>query len=137
MPQECGICCAALVNIRTAGILVPFIAVTYVFLEALIRGEDVKTITRFRYSYGVYGVSFVVFSISFWPILWENPVHHLLMAVKEMGRFPFPGTVLYMADHIPASQLPWHYLPVWIGISTPIFPLLLGIVGALEVTPGT
>ena len=38
-----------------------------------------------------------------------------------MSRYPWSGTVLYLGSYIKATNLPWHYIPVWIIISTPLF----------------
>jgi len=37
-----------------------------------------------------------------------------------MSSFPWTTTVLYLGKYIEAKDLPWHYLPVWIFISTPL-----------------
>jgi hypothetical protein len=44
------------------------------------------------------------------------------------------GYNLYFGEYILASNLPWHYIPVWIFITTPIFYLLLFVYGFLNVS---
>jgi hypothetical protein len=71
-------------------------------------------------------------TILFWPILWQNPWGEFVNAFTKMSRYPFGRTVLYVGKYFPADNLPWHYLPVWIGITTPVIVLtgiLPGIIG--------
>ena len=65
-----------------------------------------------------------------WPYLWAAPGPRLLDVLGRTGHFPWPGLVLYWGQLLPASRLPWHYLPVWIGITTPLPYLALGLLGA-------
>jgi hypothetical protein len=58
--------------------------------------------------------------ILFWPVLWHDPIGGLKAAFTEMSHYPWNGLNLYMGKLIPASANPWHYLPVWIGITTPL-----------------
>ena len=59
--------------------------------------------------------------ILFWPILWTNPVYNFINAFKTMSQHtPYSHTVLYMGEYIKAAKAPWHYIPVWIAISTPL-----------------
>jgi hypothetical protein len=46
-----------------------------------------------------------------------------------MGHYPWPGKILYLGDFVKAKNLPWHYVPVWIALSTPFIYLLLFAVG--------
>ncbi len=48
-----------------------------------------------------------------------------------MSQFPWNRTVLYFGQFLQADDLPWHYLPVWIGITTPlivVLPFLAGLI---------
>jgi hypothetical protein len=44
-----------------------------------------------------------------------------------MSQYPWIGNILYLGNLIQTDQLPWHYIPVWISISTPL--LYLGCFG--------
>lgn len=62
----------------------------------------------------------IAFTILFWPILWHDPLHQLINALAEMNARPYKSINLYMGQMIAGSDLPCHYLPVWIGITTPL-----------------
>jgi len=52
----------------------------------------------------------------------------IFWVIKGMSKDSW-GIVLYMGDYIRGGSLPWHYLPVWMAISTPISYLLFFILG--------
>jgi hypothetical protein len=72
----------------------------------------------------------------FWPVLWANPVGEFARALSQTNKFPWPYTVLYMGQYYHADQLPWHYLPVWLLISTPVLYTVLFAAGALVISVG-
>lgn len=68
--------------------------------------------------------------VLFWPMLWTSPARHLLDAIAEASRYPWDGLVLYRGALIKPGELPWHYIPSWIAMTTPFVYLLLAAVGA-------
>jgi hypothetical protein len=79
--------------------------------------------------FGLYIVSAVLATIVGWPYLWAAPVSRIYEVLSAMGHFPWPGMVLYLGKLVPATELPWHYLLVWIGITTPLPYLGLAFLG--------
>ena len=71
----------------------------------------------------------VVFWILVTPFLWENPLKnmaetfHFFLNVVE-----WDNVHLYMGEMI-TRHVPWHYLPVWMGITIPIPYLIMFIIG--------
>lgn len=115
-----AIFCGFVMDIRIMGILIP-VATVYLFV---IKRE--KKIIPFAIFLGYLLFSIIVF----WPILWTDPVNNFIEAFRQMSNYPVLGsTNLYMGENVPASNLPWHYLPVWIGITTPVLYSALFIVG--------
>jgi hypothetical protein len=47
-----------------------------------------------------------------------------------MSRFRFDRELLYIGTYVRSTQLPWHYIPVWLSITTPPLYLLLFVAGA-------
>jgi len=75
---------------------------------------------------GVTAVTIVIF----WPLLWSNPVREFAGAFGGFAVSTFyKGVVLYRGHVIPATKIPWHYVPWWIAITTPIPYLVLAAVG--------
>lgn len=86
-----------------------------------------------RRELAVYGIAAAFFTVLFWPYLWADPAGRFLEALRHSSRVPWPWTVLYGSAFHQADGLPWHYMPVWIAITTPpvILALFLGGVGRL------
>lgn len=70
--------------------------------------------------FGIYIIGMLGFTLLFWPILWHDPLRQIINALIEMNARPYKSTNLFMGQLISGQNLPWHYLPVWIGITTPI-----------------
>jgi hypothetical protein len=77
----------------------------------------------------LYIVGTCTFVVVMWPYLWSRPLGHFLQAFKNMAHFRWAGGVRYMGAFIWGSALPWHYTFTWIGITTPLFYLVLFVVG--------
>ncbi len=121
--------CAFTIDTRIFGLILPLTSFTFFcieFIYSLIK--KTKHNINFK-SVGIYVVFLIVFVILFWPLLWTGPWRHFKNAIFEMSRFPWLGTLLYQGKLIYATELPWHYLPVWISITTPIPYLLLFLIG--------
>jgi len=113
--------CALLIDIRILGIIVPLFTVIFLIADLLvIKTEKIKC-KKIIGSFLTYTFLLIFFTVLFWPVLWKNPVYHFINAFKQMSRYGHLYTVLYLGDYIEATSLPWHYIPVWIVISTPVF----------------
>ena len=77
----------------------------------------------------LYIVSTCTFVVVMWPYLWSRPLDHFVQAFKNMAHFRWGGELRYMGAFIPATELPWHYTFTWIGITTPLFYLVLFVFG--------
>ena len=119
-----ALACAILIDIRMMGILVPLFTL---FFTAIDLFEPKRSpIEKKKSIPGLLSYLFLLvsFIILFWPILWEGPVYHFIEAFKDSSRHPWIEDVLYLGQYINATNIPWHYTPVWMTITTP--PLYLG-----------
>ena len=124
-----GIVSAFAIDIRIMGIILPAISVLFFCTDTLCVFRNKDTAKWYFKEFILFVVCTVLFTIAFWPVLWEGPVHHFANAFAEMSKFPWAGIVLYKGDYLYSTKLPWHYLPVWIGITTPIPYLVLFLLG--------
>jgi len=67
--------------------------------------------------------------ILFLPSSWENPIIFLIKTLRHFSQNYYENYELYLGKFVPSMHLPWHYLPVWIFISTPILYTVLFFVG--------
>jgi hypothetical protein len=74
-------------------------------------------------------------TILFWPILWHNPWGEFVNAFLQMSKYPFDRPMLYQGIFISPTDQPWHYIPVWIGITTPLM-VLAGFLTSILVVIG-
>jgi len=65
----------------------------------------------------------------FWPYLWQDPLGNFITIFKSLSNFDANIYNFYFGQYISAQNLPWHYPIVWIFISTPLFYIILFIVG--------
>jgi hypothetical protein len=121
---------ALAIDVRIIGVIIPItilIATTLIVL----RNE-----TRQMRQLGVF-VSYLLltaaFTVLFWPWLWTSPLAHFAEAVSNMVNFRWINWVLYRGHYYPSNSLPWHYLPVWIVITTPVLYLLLTACGTIAI----
>ena len=77
----------------------------------------------------LYLVLTSVFVVAGWPYLWEAPGAHFLWAYRHLSHYPTRISMLYFGQFITARQVPWHYLPVWLVLTTPVPYLLAALVG--------
>ncbi len=112
-----------LLAIRIIGVVVPLVTVAYVGVLFLLNRRN-KQLLGFVLLYLVLTIATMILC---WPVLWEGPLHHFVQAWLEMKRYHWDGSVLYLGQYVPATELPWHYVLLWIGITTPPVFLLFFI----------
>lgn len=71
----------------------------------------------------------VIFVIAFWPWLWTNPLENFIAGFQGMARFHLKINMLFMGEVVSSTNLPWYYIPVWLGVTTPIIYLIFFWVG--------
>ena len=120
---------AILIDIRIIGIILPAISFLMIIPILFKRDEDNKQILKVI---SIYSLATIILIYAFWPALWTDPLL-LGKSFARMSHFPFRYDVLFQGQMIPATQAPWNYIPIWIGISTPPFILLLSIIGFIWV----
>lgn len=121
---------AILINTRIIGIIILFLTTNFLLLDYL---KDKKYKKKFFLLITFYLILTISIIIGLWPYLWQNPIKNFIFAWQRMSHFPWPNTVLYFGKYLSPSQLPWHYLFVWIAISTPISYLILFLIGNINI----
>lgn len=124
-----AVSCAILISTRVAGVLIIPLSSLSFFPSKL------GPLERWKRNLILFVIDLVLvasLTIFFWPILWHDPVHEFINSFREMSKYPFYPLVLYQGQYFEAQMLPWHYLPVWIGITTPILVLISALLGIFE-----
>lgn len=64
-----------------------------------------------------------------WPYLWGEPFLRLLIVLRVMLKFPWPGQVLFAGAYYDGNELPRSYLPTLFGIQLTEPLLILAALG--------
>lgn len=110
---------------RTVGysmVVVFFLFDFLVYLENLIKNMK-KIFFLVIQSMLIFCIGLLVHSFQM-PFVASNPLRHLVRLIEVAKAYPWDGTMLYLGSTITAMNRPWHYLFVWIGVTTPVFILI-------------
>ncbi len=127
----CGVSVGILTNLRIMGVVL-FPAVLG------LRGLDwVQANSRERKDVLATGAVFALagsgtlYALS--PYLWANPLEFITMLQTLAHHTNRPLDELFQGRLVDPYHLPWHYIPMWMGISTPPVTLVCGVLGGLVV----
>lgn len=122
-----GLTTALAIDARIIGVMLPGIILTAWILEKI---KNYKIVNNKFIIYGLLYLTVVIFfTVAMWPWLWTAPIDNFIEAFKNMAKFRWLNWVLYRGHYYLSTDLPWHYLPVWISITTPVAYLALFLFG--------
>ncbi len=129
-----GITCGALISMRVLGVLMPAMTL-FLFLADPLLGRREVWAKWWKQALALlfFGAVLSGATVLFWPFLWENPALRLQEAFGAMSKYGWTGKMLFRGEYIPGKDVPWYYIPWWIGISVPLLYLLLGLAGLWSV----
>ena len=120
--------CSFVISTKVIGVIVPFVVLVFFIFEMI---DDANNLKKNIIKIIIFFVLLVVFTIIFWPYLWNDPFENLLNALKTFSSHPWGGAIFYLGNYVSALNLPWHYPIVWIIVTVPILYLLLFIFGSI------
>jgi hypothetical protein len=115
-----ALACALLTDVRIPGVVVAGVTVAVTAVDgALAWHRRARGVVR-PGCVVLFAGLYAGLTVLFWPVLWEGPVRHFTLAFQEMSHAPGPTTTFYLGRTIPTNDLPWHYVPVWVAVTTPL-----------------
>jgi hypothetical protein len=66
-----------------------------------------------------------------WPYLWPAPLERLVQSLQTMSSFPFLVRTQFMGAFYAATELPWFYVPVILGIQLTEPTVVLTLAGLI------
>ncbi len=128
----CGAAVGILVNLRIMGIML---------LPAVLamRACDVYYAVGWaeRRRAVISGAAFALAAATIYyasmPYLWADPLARFGELLATLSRHPNAPYELFRGQYVSSADLPAWYLPVWIGITTPSWALLLAGLGAVGI----
>ncbi len=114
------------IGCRILGIYFPILIFLIRYIDILRERNPNKK----RYS-SLFIIIFLVpiFTILFWPYLWENPLENFLNVFSELSNHDRPISNFFLGNYISALYVPWNYILIWIFTTTPLFYLALFLLG--------
>lgn len=120
---------ALLIDVRIPGVMIYAMTLGFFVLDTVLRpahrghGRRAGAVLLF------HTVVLVALVVLFRPILWTDPVGNFVAVFRHMSHYPMKAAVLYLGEFLLPREIPWHYIPVWIGITTPLVVLGLFLAG--------
>jgi len=111
---------AVLIDVRIIGIFVIGLTGLFYAADYFFDNKENRKLSEYILSFGSYLIIIFSIVIIFWPALWPNPFKHFVLAFNHFKQFPWGGNVTYLGETFKATHIPWHYVPVWISVTTPV-----------------
>ena len=132
----CGVGVGLLTNIRILGVM-PFAAVLGMLALDLAgaiwrrpsAGLERTAARRVVANGAAFSLAAVLTLYATWPLLWGEPLA-LIQTFGVMSWHPNVVAELFGGEYVGWPNLPLHYLPTWVAITTPPIALALALVGA-------
>ena len=128
----CGLAVGILVNIRILGVVlfaaVPAVRALDLLFDSGERGRKHALITG-----GVFALAAMFVLYATLPYLWASPIERTVEMFVTLSHYPTVFPQLFQGELIIGDDLPPHYIPTWIAITTPPVALLLGVAGIIAV----
>ena len=124
-----GIGAGLLVNLRIMGIMLLAAPLVMRGLDWFYAGKGPER-KHILLTGGVFILAggLTVYALS--PYAWTNPLDYLAINLNLTVNLPYVWPQLFQGKLIPSDELPPHYIPTWVGITTPPLLMLLGFIGA-------
>jgi hypothetical protein len=125
-----AVVCSLLIGIRIPGIILPVITIAFLFVDVFLNRDTLRV--GYAKSIGL-GLTYLgltaVLIILVYPAFWKEPIYNYIQAFIQLSHYPWDADVLYLGRYISNDELPWHYISVWIAITTPVVYLLGFLIG--------
>ncbi len=127
----CGVGVGIATNLRIMGVLL-FVVVVVPRAGDLVGAAGRAARWHVLSTGAVFVVASVLTLYAVSPYLWDDPLA-LGKVVAVFSQHPTHASTLFQGESVRWPDIPAHYIPTWIAITTPPGVLLLGLVGAVSV----
>ncbi len=108
---------AAALDVRSMGVVLLPLTLGFAALEMAYRPKERRPLAG---ALALYLPAAAVLVVLGWPYLWEHPVGNFVAALRSFSHFGrLKIDVFYLGQFVSIRELPWHYAPVWLLITTP------------------
>lgn len=121
------------INTRILGISILLLSCAFLVVIDYMQKKDV--LSAVKSSLSLILLTFICYVV-ITPFLWENPLKNSIDTFFHFMRFPgWNGKHLYLGEMID-QNVPWHYIPVWMGVTIPIIYIVLFVIGIIGIGLG-
>jgi len=129
-----GIASAFAAGMRIIGLLIPLLTILFFVIDFILdEKQNQPSVHNDTYkkiqTLFIYLFIFIIAFCMVMPILLTNPIANLVATIKNMADFPHYSPSLFLGQRINNLDIPRSYLPVWMAVTTPIFYIVLFIMG--------
>lgn len=117
---------AYLLDIRIIGLMNVLLIIGVISIKLILEKSSRKEWIHYLVGY-IICTSLILYMI--WPYLYYHPFDNFWTAFTSMKKYNWTGSVLFNGSGIESTKLPCYYSLVWMGITSPIFYLVLFLVG--------
>jgi hypothetical protein len=119
------------ISTRPMAIYVPLLVVSFLFIKFFFKKI---TLSTFINNFFLFFFFTIICTYIFSPTLWLDPINNFIYSLKSAVQAKGEGAkILYMSKFTKSSNLPWHYLIVWIFITTPLLYIILFLLGVFRI----
>ena len=123
-----GVSLGIAISTKVVSIYLPFLFSFFYVLLSYYNNTSAKTIFK---NLSLFHLFLLFFIFIFWPP-WTNPIKSIIDIFIVLKQYPFPGENFILGEYISRFSLPWYYVPLWIGITTPLTFITMFIIGLWE-----
>ena len=124
----CGVCVGVLTNLRIMGVLLFPAVLALRGLDLLQAGRAART--HVLVTGGVFALAGPGTLYALSPYLWVDPFE-FGTALQTLAHHPSTPRELFQGREFRANDLPPHFIPTWMVISTPPVTLVCGVLGVI------
>lgn len=127
----CGVGVGILVHLRIMGVIL-FAAVLAMRVLDMTLARDGQERARAFLTGGAFALAAMLTYYAVMPALWVDPVGRFGELWDVLSNHPNPAYNLFRGEYLYAPDgPPFDYIPVWIGITTPLLVPLLALIGVV------
>jgi len=120
-----GFATALLVTSRITGLFMALFTGLFLLWQMFQEWRAERTV-KSTVTLGVaYAVASIILTVALWPLLWNDPLRNFLAAYRWSSGLSSGG--FYLGEWM--QSFAWHYVPVWVLITTPPLYTLAFFVG--------
>lgn len=116
---------ALVIDARIVGVAFLVTTVGLIIVRGIIRGDYKDPLLDLA----LYLPCAALFTVMFFPYLWEAPLTRFIEVFHNMSVFRHEGEILFAGEFYSDHEVPASYVPVWIAVTVPPVLLLAIITG--------